>query len=253
MQPLPMPLRRSAVALLRTLPVEAIARSLRPLMAALPASFATARPADRARFVATLLDARSDWELYRRTLSLGGDAAELLVEPPERPAPLLLDDPRWLAEEPDLQRRMMNANLLCYLPDDILTKVDPGGMAHGLEVREPLLDHRLVEAMLAMPTAMRTAGGVTKPLLRRIAKERLGVALAPQPKMGFAVPLRSWLLGPLRAWSEELLSPASLASDGLLRPDRVAILRAGLERGEHRAAERLWAVLMLGLWRRRWG
>lgn len=253
MRPLPMPLRRSAAALLRGLPVDAIARALRPLLAAAPESLSTARPADRVRFVATLLDARSDWELYRRTLSLGGDAAELLAEPPERPAPLLLDDPRWLAEEPDLQRRMMNADLLCYLPDDVLAKVDRAGMAHGLEVREPLLDHRLVEAMLSMPTALRTAGGITKPLLRRIATERLGVALPPQPKMGFAVPLRAWLLGPLRAWSEELLSPASLEGDGLLRPDRVAALRASLERGEHRAADRLWAVLMLLAWRRRWG
>ncbi len=252
MQRLPMPLRRSAAALLRTLPVEAIARSLQPLMAALPASFATARPADRARFVATLLDARSDWELYRRTLSLGGDAAGLLAEPPERPAPLLLDDARWLAEEPDLQRRMMNADLLCYLPDDVLAKVDRGGMAHGLEVREPLLDHRLLEAMLAMPTAMRTSGSVTKPLLRRIVAERFGAVLAPQPKMGFAVPLRRWLLGPLRGWSEELLSSASLASDGLLRPEGVAGLQESLARGEHRAADRLWAVLMLLAWRRRW-
>ena len=249
--PLPLPMRRSAALLLRSLPAPAVDRALRPILAALPASLATARPGERARLVGTLLDAPDAWGLYRRVASLGGDPATLLAASAD-PAATLLDDPAWLPQSEDLVARMIAGDLLSYLPDDLLTKIDRAGMAVGLEVREPLLGHDLVEAMLAMPTRLKVAGATTKPLLRRVVSERLGVSLAPQPKMGFAVPLRSWLLGPLRAWSEALLSPTSVAMDGLLRREGVAALRGAVERDEPRAADRLWAVLMLLAWRRRW-
>ena len=258
-EPMPMGLRRAAGATLARLPAQAVERALRPILAALPASFATARPASRARLLGSLLDAPDAWTLYRRLLVLGPGTAPLAN--PAEPAATLLDDPRFMprplvgagGEPESLSELLMRADLLGYLADDLLVKADRASMASGLELREPMLDHRLVEAMLAMPAKLKVRGAVTKPLLRRLVETRLGARLPVQPKMGFAVPLASWLRGPLRAWVDDLLEPSKIASDGLLDPAAVSRLRIEADRDRPRAIDRLWAVLMLLAWRRRWG
>lgn len=257
-EPMPMALRRAAGATLARLPAQAVERALRPILAALPSSFATARPASRARLLGSLLDVPDAWSLYRRLLTLGPGTAPLAI--PAEPAATLLDDPRFMprplavaGRSPEtLTELLMRADLLGYLADDLLVKADRASMASGLELREPLLDHRLVEAMLAMPANLKVRGAVTKPLLRRLVETRLGVRPPVQPKMGFAVPLASWLRGPLRSWSEDLLEPSKIAADGLLDPAAVARLRLEADRDRPRAIDRLWAVLMLLAWRRRW-
>ncbi len=256
---LPLPLRRVAGATLRRLPATAVERSLAPLLAALPASLSTARPASRAKLLGSLLDAPDAWSLYRRLLTLGPSASPLAIEPP--PATTLLDDPRFMprplgaeAETPEsLSELLMRADLLGYLVNDLLVKADRASMASGLELREPLLDHRLVERMLSMPSSFKVRGATTKPLLRRLLEDRLGLRPPVQPKMGFAAPLASWLAGPLREWANDLLDPTRVAADGLLDPAAIERLRAAARREEPRAIDRLWAVLVFLQWRRRWG
>ncbi|MGA1393869.1 MAG: asparagine synthase-related protein, partial [Phycisphaerales bacterium] len=145
------------------------------------------------------------------------------------------------------------ADLLGYLANDLLVKADRASMASGLELREPLLDHRLVERMFSMPSGFKVRGATTKPLLRRLLEDRLGLRPPVQPKMGFAAPLASWLEGPLREWASDLLDPSRVAADGLLDPAAIARLRTAAKRGEPRAIDRLWAVLVFLAWRRRWG
>jgi asparagine synthase (glutamine-hydrolysing) len=148
--------------------------------------------------------------------------------------------------------RMMVADQTVYLPDDQLAKVDRVSMAVSLEVRVPMVDHRLVEFSWRLPHHMKIRDGVGKHLLRQVLYRHVPRQLVERPKMGLSVPLTDWLTGPLRDWSEDLLDPGRMRSEGLLDP--VPIRRAWdrIQKGRHEDALGLWAVLQFQAWRRRW-
>jgi asparagine synthase (glutamine-hydrolysing) len=204
----------------------------------------------RVHKIAPLFAERDGWAMYRRVLLTDPDADTLLLD--TVPCPTTLDDPAWVLDDrAPLERRMMQADLVGYLVDDILVKVDRGTMAVGLEAREPLLDHELVEHALGLPIEFH-GGGRTKPLLRTLLGQHLPNELVDGPKQGFSVPLDAWLRGPLRDWAESLLDPRRVRSGGLLRPEAVAALWSGFLGGkpwEHR----VWNVLSFEAWREAWG
>lgn len=140
-----------------------------------------------------------------------------------------------------------------YLPDDLLVKVDLASMAHALENRSPLLDHRLWEHVAVLPAAARFHWRRTKPLLRRFARGRVPAAALRARKQGFQLPLDPWLRGPLRPWVEQLLR-APAATRGLYREGATSGMldaffagRAGIH-----APYLLWAMATLELWGREW-
>jgi asparagine synthase (glutamine-hydrolysing) len=139
-----------------------------------------------------------------------------------------------------------------YLPDDILVKVDRAAMANSLETRVPLLDHRIVELSLQVPTALNVVNGVTKQPLRRILYEHVPRELVDRPKQGFAVPVAQWLRVELRDWAEDLLSESSLAQSGLLEPDMIRQKWHAHLNTEHDYSFHLWSVLMFQSWYRRY-
>jgi len=148
--------------------------------------------------------------------------------------------------------RWQLADMLTYLPDDILVKLDRASMAASLEGREPLLDHRVIEFAWRMPPALRIAEGKGKWLLRRVLDRYVPRALVERPKMGFAVPIDQWLRGPLREWAEDLLSERSLKSAGLLDPAPVRQRLAEHQTGRRNWQYPLWGALMIQAWHRRW-
>lgn len=150
----------------------------------------------------------------------------------------------------DVLTWMTAADLETYLPEDILVKVDRASMATSLEVRVPLLDHRLVELALASPPEDKLVNGTGKMLLRRVLARHVPPALFERPKMGFGAPIDRWLRGALRPWAEELLTPDALAQDDLLDPAPIRRRWDEHQHGERNWQYSLWAVLMLQQWRR---
>ncbi len=144
------------------------------------------------------------------------------------------------------------ADLLTYLPCDLMTKVDIASMAHGLECRQPFLDRRVVELAAGMPRQLKIPGWRGKWILRRAFGDLLPATVFTRRKMGFGVPLDHWFRGPLRGYLEEvLLDPATLGR-GYFRPAAVQQLVREHTRGAFDHAARLWALLMLELWNRQW-
>jgi asparagine synthase (glutamine-hydrolysing) len=156
------------------------------------------------------------------------------------------------SEPAHLLDRMMLADQTTYLPDDLLAKVDRASMAVSLEVRAPLLDHRVVEFSWRLPPSLKLRGGVGKWALRQVLYKRVPRDLIERPKMGFSVPIDRWLRGPLRPWAESLVLSDSLGRDGWL--DAAAVGRAwtALQDNRRPAGAGLWAVIMLQAWRERW-
>ena len=148
--------------------------------------------------------------------------------------------------------QMQLLDILTYMSDDILTKVDRASMATSLEVRVPFLDHRIIEYSWQIPEDLKIRNGQSKYQLRKILNGNLPKELIERPKSGFAVPIASWLRGPLKEWSYELLSRSFLYEE--LGLDRTMLFKKWEEHqsGHRNWQHQIWTVLMLASWHENW-
>lgn len=146
---------------------------------------------------------------------------------------------------------MLWLDLMTYLPDDILVKVDRMSMACSLEVRSPLLDHEVVEFAAGLPRDHKFNLTQGKRLLRRLAGRYLPPSILQRPKQGFAVPLASWLQGELRPWMEEILLSKSCLQRGFFAPTHLRQMMSEHLRGQRDYSQQLWALMVLELWLQR--
>ncbi len=143
---------------------------------------------------------------------------------------------------------MLWLDLMTYLPDDILVKVDRMSMACSLEVRSPLLDHQVVEFAARLPRAHKYGLFEGKRVLRHLARRYLPGAILERPKQGFAIPLAAWLQQALRPWLEETLRSRACRQRGVFAAARVEQLLADHQEGRRDYSQQLWAMLVLELW-----
>ena len=185
------------------------------LLSIIPEGMRPRQVGDKLHKFATVLPCNSDTELYRRLVThWEPDQVVLRAHEPKG----VLWDPKIDTDFPNLLERMQFLDLVTYLPDDILTKVDRASMAVALEARVPLIDHRVVEFAWRLPQAAKIRGGISKWLLREVLYRHVPKELVERPKMGFAVPLGNWLRGPLRSWAENLLAEQKLREGGYFDP-----------------------------------
>jgi len=143
---------------------------------------------------------------------------------------------------------MLWIDLMSYLPDDILVKVDRMSMASSLEVRSPLLDHRVVEYMSQINKKQKYTQFNNKILLRELAQRYLPQNILHRPKQGFAIPLGSWLQRELKPMLNEVLAPTRLRRRGLFEPTHVEKMLADHQGSRRDYSQQLWAILVLELW-----
>lgn len=201
---------------------------------------------DRLGRIARIVASRNKFEAYRTLMSVNS-APATFVRGLEEPL-TLLDDPAVQRGIGDFRDWMMHVDLRTYLPDDILVKVDRATMAASLEVRVPMLDHRIVEFAAKLPVEIKMRNGEAKWPLKSILDGYVPRALFARPKSGFGVPLSEWLRGPLRPWVNELLSSVNPVSDAYLDMNVVRSTWAELIAGKNVATQGLWSVLMLKSW-----
>lgn len=224
------------------------AKMLRALGRFLPNRKGIFRLSDKAFRLAGYVTAGAREQVYWSALSHWEEPSRIVLN--AREPSTVLDRIRSAAEIGGFEECMMLTDLVNYLPDDVLTKVDRASMAVSLEARVPLLDHRVVEFAWRLPLRLKIRRGATKWALRQVLYRYVPRAIIDRPKMGFGVPMASWLRGPLREWAEDLLSETSLRDHGLLEsgPIRTKWL-------EHLSGSRnwqylLWDVLMFQDWHR---
>jgi asparagine synthase (glutamine-hydrolysing) len=211
----------------------------------LPRATRTSRFGDKVHKGASMLPSGTLDELYDSMLSLWRDPSELLIGAPSETASTM-NGSDYLSGLGGVER-MMAQDMLGYLANDILVKVDRAAMAVSLETRVPLLDPEVVEFAWRVPLNMKIRRGETKWLLRQVLYRHVPRELIERPKMGFGVPLDIWLRGPLRDWVEALIDERRLREEGFFRPE---VIRETWD--DHLAGRpnqfKLWSVLMFQAW-----
>ncbi len=209
----------------------------------LPKSFRSGSVTDSIIKAADVLDAESAQEYYTRLISQNQNPADIIKGAPQPPQIFAL--PGFINND---IRKMMYMDLISYHPDDILVKVDRASMANSLEARVPLIDYHIVEFAARLPFSFMINQGRGKYLLRRVLARYVPPHLTDRPKMGFSIPLDSWLRNDLRDWCEELLSEKTLNDNSLLNTKAIRKMWDNHLTSREDCKYQLWAVLMLQSW-----
>lgn len=244
---IPWALRRAVARGITFLPTQAWDGLYALIAPILPPGGRWPSPGDKLHKGAALLRTRDAVALYRELIS-NCDPGEIVIDGAEAATPLTLPVPSL----PTLSERMLLLDTLQYLPDTLLVKIDRAAMAVGLETRVPLLDHRVFEFAWRLPLHLKIRDGSGKWLLRQVLQRYIPAELAERPKMGFGVPIDSWLRGPLRDWAETLLDEHRLRCEGFLNPEPVRRKWREHLSGQRNWHYQLWDILMFQAWLEHW-
>jgi asparagine synthase (glutamine-hydrolysing) len=237
----PSPLKSALKKMIESLPPQRW-NSLLPFLSPL---LKIQNPGDKLHKLAKVLHFSDLQQLYENLISQWLPPANIFLQGQDRFI--------WPQQEKKLNdiENMQFMDMLTYLPDDILAKVDRASMAVSLEARVPLLDHRLVEFIWSIPDHLKIHNGQTKWILRQILNKYVPSHLFERPKVGFGIPLGEWLQGPLKNWASELLTPEKLQINGF-NANPILEQWNNHQKGYQNWQYSLWTVLMFQSWMQAW-
>lgn len=238
--------RRFGARLLESIPQDNWNQFAWNVERSLPKSLSIRQLAHKLERSIRALSSGSADELYQNIVSHWTEPGSIVLDGAEPRTILQQDDPRL--DQLGTVSRMMALDMLTYLPDDILVKVDRAAMNHSLETRIPFLDHRVIEFAWRLPLSMKIRNGESKWILRQVLARHVPREMVDRPKMGFGVPLASWLRGPLRDWAEGLLHPSRLRQEGFFNVAPILQKWEEHQTGRHNWHNHLWDILMFQSW-----
>lgn len=243
---LPLPARRcGASAMAALLPVGSEGWTAR-LLGGLPKRQGRRWTPARMRRLMRLANCRTGEEFHWLRTSHWA-RPDAVVRGASEPETVLSEPANW-PDASEFSERLMAIDALSYLPDDILVKVDRAAMGASLETRAPFLDHQVMQFVWRLPLRLRMRNTQSKWILRQVLYKYAPRELIDRPKMGFSVPISSWLRGPLRDWGEALLDERRLREEEFFHPRPVR-----RKWKEHLSEQDswdgcLWNVLMFQAW-----
>ena len=241
---LPTGLRRALGRAATAISPGSYAKALDPLQRMFPSGLAQTNLGDKIHKSGHALAARTTGELYHLLLSQWTTADQIVVGATAPFAAAL----KWVPDTETVAQQMMALDLLFYLPEDVLCKVDRAAMAVGLETRVPMLDEDVMAFAWRLPLRNKVRAGVSKWALRQVLYKYVPRDLIERPKSGFAMPIDVWLRGPLRDWAETLIEPSRLNREGFLNPSPIRIKWQEHLSGRRNWQQHLWNVLMFQCW-----
>lgn len=239
---IPRPLRQGAAAMLRSIPTGVYDKILDPIR---PTPQGKEHNGQRLRRLANYLRYENVDDLHKMMVAFWRFPQAAV--PGAVPIPTVLDQPPKRGSLTDIER-MMQIDMLSFMVDDILAKVDRATMAVSLESRAPLLDHRVAEFAWDLPLEYKQRGGVGKWALRQVLDKHVPKSLIDRPKMGFEVPIGLWLRGPLQEWAGDLLHSDRLRREGWFDADEIERVWTEHTTGKANWGMQLWPVVTFQAW-----
>jgi asparagine synthase (glutamine-hydrolysing) len=211
-----------------------------------PQLFKHNSPQERLKELQQIFSFHQEEYLYQYLSSIWKSPVDLVLNSVELQT--AFSNSQYQLNLPNFIQNLIYFDLLTWLPDDILVKVDRSSMAFGLETRMPFLDQNIVKLAWKLPLSYHLCNGQGKRILRQILAKNLPKELIERPKMGFGIPSRTWLREPLRDWAQSLLEPTNLAQQGFFNEKIISQKWEEHLSGKRNWEHYLWGILMFQQW-----
>jgi asparagine synthase (glutamine-hydrolysing) len=243
---IPIELRKVISGMLMSIPVNTVEKIYEKIQFFIPSRSRIPLFSEKFQKAAQTISVSDQIQLYKRLVSIIYMPERYLCSGTEYTS--FIDDESLRKESSEFVSIMQKLDLMTYLPDDLLAKVDRASMAVSLETRVPFLDHDIIEFVMGLPLEFKVKNTNTKRLLRKVLYRYVPKELIERPKMGFTIPLGQWLRDPLKDWAQDLIEPDYLKKSGYFRSDEVLQMWDEHLKRRTNWGHQLWNILMFQSW-----